>query len=73
MKIYRILGRDGSATIPFALRKELDFRPGDVVCFERMGEGVLVRKEKILEITGYEQHLQLSGGISGGLVCQGSV
>lgn len=50
MKIYRILGRDGSATIPFALRKELGFRPGDVVCFERMGEGVLVRKEKLQEI-----------------------
>lgn len=50
MKIYRILGRDGSATIPFALRKELGFRPGDVVCFERMGEGILVRKEKLLEM-----------------------
>lgn len=50
MKIYRILGRDGSATIPFALRKELGFRPGDVVCFERMEEGILVRKEQILEM-----------------------
>lgn len=49
MKIYRVLGRDGTATIPYALRQVLGFQPGDVVSFELTGSGILVRWEQVTE------------------------
>lgn len=48
MKIYRVLGKDGTATIPYALRQALGFQPGDVVSFERIDDGILVRKEPLM-------------------------
>lgn len=49
MKIYRVLGKEGTAAIPYALRQALGFQPGDVVSFERIGSGILVRREQIRE------------------------
>ncbi len=48
MKIYRVLGKDGTATIPYALRQALGFQPGNVVSFEQTGNGILVRKEPLM-------------------------
>lgn len=50
MKICRVLGKEGTATIPYALRQALGFQPGDVVSFEQTGDGILVRREQIREI-----------------------
>lgn len=49
MKIYRVLGKEGTVTIPYALRQALGFQPGEVVPFERIGSGTLVRREQITE------------------------
>ncbi len=48
MKIYRVLGKEGTATIPYTLRHALDFQPGDVVSFEQTGDGILVRREPLM-------------------------
>ncbi len=48
MKIYRVLGKDGTATIPYALRQALGFQPGNVVSFEQTGNGILVRREPLM-------------------------
>ena len=48
MKIFRVLGRDGTATIPYVLRQALGFQPGDVASFEQTGDGILVRKETLI-------------------------
>ncbi len=48
MKIYRVLGKEGTATIPYALRQTLGFQPGNVVSFEQTGNGILVRKEPLM-------------------------
>ncbi len=47
MKIYRVLGKDGMATVPYALRQALGFQPGNVVSFEQTGDGILVRREPL--------------------------
>ncbi len=47
MKIYRVLGKEGTATIPYALRQALGFQPGDVVSFEEAYDGILVQREPI--------------------------
>lgn len=33
MKMYRIIGREGRITIPWAIRQKVGFRPDDVVSF----------------------------------------
>lgn len=48
MKIYRVLGKGGTATIPYALRQARGFQPGDVVSFEQTCDGILVRKEPLM-------------------------
>lgn len=48
MKIYRVLGKDGTATIPYALRQTLCFQPGDVVSFEQSCDGIFVQKEPLM-------------------------
>lgn len=46
MKIYKILGKSGRITIPFAIRKELDLEQGDVLSFELQDDGaVAIRME----------------------------
>lgn len=49
MKIYRVLGGDGTATIPYALRQVQGFQPGDVVSFALTDGGILVQKEQVME------------------------
>ncbi len=48
MKIYRVLGKEGTATIPYTLRQALGFQPGNVVSFEQTSDGILVRKEPLM-------------------------
>ena len=46
MKIFRIIGREGRITIPWAIRQKVGFRPDDVVSFQLVeDDGVLVRRE----------------------------
>lgn len=46
MKIFRIIGREGRITIPWAIRRKVGFRPDDVVSFQLMeDDSVLVRRE----------------------------
>jgi bifunctional DNA-binding transcriptional regulator/antitoxin component of YhaV-PrlF toxin-antitoxin module len=46
MKIYKILGKRGRITIPFAIREELGFDPDDVISFELQDDGaVIIRGE----------------------------
>ena len=46
MKIFRIIGREGRITIPWAIRRKVGFRPDDVVSFQLVeDDGVLVRRE----------------------------
>lgn len=56
-KIYRFLGKSGRTTIPYPLRVAMGFKRYDLVSFERWGDVVIVRKEKICDgcADGYEQ------------------
>lgn len=45
--IYRILGKRGRTTIPYALRVTLGFRPNDLVSFRCEGDVVIVKREKV--------------------------
>ena len=45
--IYRILGKRGRTTIPYALRIALGFSPNDLVSFRREGDVVIVKREKV--------------------------
>ena len=46
MKIFRIIGREGRITIPWAIRRKVGFRPDDVVSFQLVeDDSVLVRRE----------------------------
>jgi len=48
-KILKILGKRGRITIPWEIRGELGFACNDVVSFERTGDAVLVRREKLCD------------------------
>ena len=52
VKVLRILGKRGRTTVPYALRKELGFQPGDVVSFTLENDCVAVRKETICDLEG---------------------
>ncbi len=46
MKIYKILGKRGRITIPYAIRQELGFEQDDVLSFEAQDDGsVIIRTE----------------------------
>jgi bifunctional DNA-binding transcriptional regulator/antitoxin component of YhaV-PrlF toxin-antitoxin module len=49
MKIYKILGKRGRITLPLEIRQEMDFAFNDVVSFERSGDTVTVRREKVCD------------------------
>jgi bifunctional DNA-binding transcriptional regulator/antitoxin component of YhaV-PrlF toxin-antitoxin module len=49
MKIYKILGKRGRITLPLEIRQEMGFTFNDVVSFERTGDAVTVRREKVCE------------------------
>ena len=42
MKIYKILGKRGRITIPFAIREELGLEQDDVLSFELQDDGAVV-------------------------------
>ena len=46
-KIYRILGKRGRTTIPYAIRVRLGLRHNDLLSFEEDGDAVSVRREKV--------------------------
>ena len=48
-KILKILGKRGRVTIPWEIRGELGFACNDVISFERTGDAVLVRREKLCD------------------------
>lgn len=50
MRVFRILGHEGKITIPWELRQQIGFSPGDVVSFEAVSScAVLVRREQLLD------------------------
>lgn len=51
MKIYRIMGKRGRITIPYALRQKLDIGPNDVLSFSETNDkrAIVVRKERICD------------------------
>lgn len=51
MKIYRIMGKRGRITIPYALRQKLDIGPNDVLSFSETTDkrAIVVRKERICD------------------------
>ena len=48
-KIYRILGKRGRTTIPYAIRVRLGLRHNDLISFEEDGDTVIVRREKVCD------------------------
>lgn len=56
-KIYRFLGNRGRTTIPYPLRTAMGLKRNDLVSFERHGDTIVVRKEKICDgcSDSYEQ------------------
>ena len=54
LKIYRVLGKKGSITIPYEIRQRIGFRYNDVLSFTQQDDGsVLVRREKICDNCQY--------------------
>lgn len=51
MKIYRILGKRGRITIPYAIRQRVGFSRDDILSFSESedGKAVVVRREKICD------------------------
>lgn len=48
-KTYRFLGRKGRTTIPFEIRRTMGFEANDLLSFERRGDLLIVKKEKICD------------------------
>ena len=49
---YRIIGRRGNSTIPYALRMELGIHPDDLVSYTRDGDRIIIRKEHVCDNCG---------------------
>lgn len=64
VKVLRILGKRGRTTVPYPLRKELGFQPGDVVSFTLENDCVAVRKETICDLDSCPLLEEDSGEIS---------
>jgi len=47
--IYRILGKRGRTTIPYAFRIIMGFHPNDLISFRRDGDEIIVRREKVCD------------------------
>ena len=45
-KIYRLLGKRGNTTIPYALRIQMGIGPEDLISFQREGNRIVVQLEK---------------------------
>lgn len=48
-KVYRVLGKKGRTTIPYAIRKKLGITYNDLLSFEEGEDGktVIIKKEKV--------------------------
>ena len=46
-KVYRILGKRGRTTIPYAIRVKLGLRHNDLLSFEEDGDTIVIRRENI--------------------------
>ena len=50
MTIYRVLGKRGRITIPYAIRKRIGFKYNDILSFTEQNDGsVIIRREKICD------------------------
>ena len=49
---YRIIGRRGNSTIPYALRMELGIHPDDLISYTRDGDRIIIRKEHVCDDCG---------------------
>lgn len=50
MTIYRVLGKKGRITIPYAIRKRIGFRYNDILSFTEQNDGsVVIKREKLCE------------------------
>ena len=49
MKLFRILGKRGRTTIPYAIRQRIGFAYNDVLSFEENGDSVIIRREKVCD------------------------
>lgn len=48
-EIYRILGKRGRITIPYAIRQSIGFSYNDVLSFRQNGNAVTIKREKICD------------------------
>lgn len=51
-KIYRILGKRGRTTIPYAIRVKLGLHHNDLLSFEEQDDTVVIRRECICDGCG---------------------
>lgn len=50
MTIYRVLGKKGRITIPYAIRKSIGFRYNDILSFTEQNDGsVVIKREKLCD------------------------
>ena len=50
MIIYRVLGKKGRITIPYAIRKRIGFRYNDILSFAEQSDGsVVIKREKLCD------------------------
>lgn len=49
-KIFRVLGRKGNTTVPFAIRIKSRFKPGDVISYEfKDADTLILHREKVCD------------------------
>ena len=47
-KIFRVLGKKGNTTIPYALRKAMEIKSNELISYEQIDENsILVTREKV--------------------------
>ena len=47
-RIFRVLGKKGNTTIPYALRKAMDIKSNELISYEQIDEdSILVTREKV--------------------------
>lgn len=63
--IYRILGKRGRITIPFAFRQHVGFQPDDVLSFTiQEDQTVLIKREKLCNSCTPEPEAAESAGVT---------
>lgn len=50
MTIYRVLGKRGRTTIPYAIRNRIGFQYNDIISFTEQNDGsVVIKREKLCD------------------------